>query len=63
MAGKASTRFIASQNYRRIVYSDANIRAQNEFGVSCIYCHEYFPNIKVTKESHVCRECYSLSKK
>ena len=59
MAGKASTRFTASQNYRRIVYSDANIRAKSEYGMTCIYCREYFPNIKKSISSHVCRSCYS----
>ena len=46
MAGKASTRFIQAKNYRKITYSDANIRSQVEYGVKCIYCHDYFPNEK-----------------
>jgi formylmethanofuran dehydrogenase subunit E len=59
MGGKASTRFIQSRNYRQITYSDANIRFQNEYGVSCMYCNEYFPNIKKSRDKHICKECYS----
>ena len=62
MAGKASTRFIQSKNYRQITYSDANIRSQEEYGVSCMYCDEYFPNVKKSLGNHICKKCYSSAR-
>ncbi len=62
MAGQASTRFIQSKNYRQITYSDANIRSQTEYGVSCMYCKDYFPNIKKSYGKHICKDCYSQAR-
>lgn len=59
MAGKASTRFVQSRNYRQITYSDASIRFQEEYGVTCIYCNEYFHNVKKTSSRHICKDCYT----
>ena len=62
MGGKSSTRFIQSRNYRQITYSDANIRSQNEYGVSCMYCKEYFSNIKKSYGEYICKECYEQAR-
>ena len=61
MAGKASTRFIQARNYRKITYSDANIRSRVEYGVKCIYCHDYFPNEKKKGTGFICKECYTAA--
>ena len=61
MAGKASTRFIQLQNYRKIAYDDARVRAASEHGAECMYCYEYFCNAKKSK-NYICKDCYSKSK-
>ena len=59
MAGKASTRFIQSKNYRQITYDDARVRSKEEYGVTCIYCDEYFHNVKKSSGKYICKDCYS----
>ena len=62
MAGKARTRFIQSKNYRQIVYSDAAIRSTAEYGVTCIYCNDFFSNVKKSNEKYVCKDCYTTAR-
>lgn len=58
MAGRAQARFVARGYSRSIDRSDAEHRGANEYGVDCIYCREYFCNIKKKPGSgYICRAC------
>lgn len=58
MAGKARMRFVARQNNLRFDRDSGYHRGQTDYGVDCIYCHEYFPNVKRPEfGGHVCRSC------
>ena len=58
MAGRAQARFVARTHARMIDRSDAYQRGENEYGVDCIYCGQYFANIRKPKfGGHVCKSC------
>ena len=58
MAGKAQARFMARRYARMIDRSDAEQRGEREYGVTCIYCNEYFANVRKPKfGGHVCKSC------
>jgi len=58
MAGKARMRFIARQSNLRLDRDTGHYRGQTDYGVECIYCHEYYPNVKRPEYGgHVCRSC------
>ena len=58
MAGKARMRFIARSNRLRFERDSGHYAGANLYGVECIYCHEYFPNVKKPEfGGYVCRSC------
>ncbi len=58
MAGKARMRFIARSNRLRFDRDSGHFAGENLYGVECIYCHDYFPNVKKPEfGGHVCRSC------
>lgn len=62
MAGRAQARFMARTYSRMIDRSDAYERGKNEYGVDCIYCGEYFTNVKKPDSGgYVCKSCKSKS--
>ena len=59
MAGKAQARFMQRTFARQIDRSNAYIRGKSEYGVTCIYCEEYFPNVRKGDYGYVCKQCRS----
>jgi hypothetical protein len=58
MAGKARMRYIARVSNLRLDRDTAHYRGGNDYGVECLYCNEYFPNVKKPEwGGHVCRSC------
>ncbi len=58
MAGKARMRFVARSNRLRFERDSGHYAGANLYGVECIYCHEYFPNVRKPEfGGHVCRSC------
>ena len=58
MAGKARMRYIARVNNLRLDRDTAHYRGGNDYGVECLYCNEYFPNVEKPEwGGHVCRSC------
>lgn len=58
MAGRAQARFMARTYTRMIDRSDAYERGKNEYGVECMYCNEYFSNIKKPATGgYICKCC------
>ena len=58
MAGRAQARFMARTHARMIDRSDAYERGKSEYGVDCIYCDQYFANVRKPKfGGYVCKEC------
>ena len=60
MAGRAQARFVARTYARMVDRSDAYERGKKEYGVECIYCNQYFANVrKPDFGGYVCKACKS----
>ena len=58
MAGRAQARFMQRTQNRITERSDALIRGRDEYGVECIYCENYFSNVKKPKfGGYICKSC------
>ncbi len=58
MAGKARIRFVQRFNRLRLDRDCGHYSGANLFGMSCLYCDEYFPNAKKPEwGGYVCRGC------
>ena len=58
MAGRAQARFTARTYARMVDRSDAYERGKTEYGVDCIYCGQYFANVRKPKfGGYVCEDC------
>ncbi len=58
MAARPQVRFMQRTFARQTERSDAYERGSKEYGVTCIYCNEYFTNIKKPEfGGYVCRAC------
>ena len=58
MAGRSQSRFMQRSHRRITEKSDAEVRGRNEYGVDCIYCENYFSNVKKPKfGGYICKSC------
>ena len=58
MAGRSHSRFMQRTHNRITERSDAFIRGENDYGVDCIYCEKYFPNVKKPSlGGYICKSC------
>ena len=58
--GQARTKFVRAQHTRALDRDIAAHVASAEYGMSCLYCDEYDPNVRKPKNKfggYVCRDC------
>ena len=46
MAGKARVRFVERSHRLRFDRDTSRYNGANLYGVECLYCDEYFPNVR-----------------
>ena len=58
MAGKARVRFVERSHRLRFDRDTSRYSGANLYGVECLYCNEYFPNVRKPEwGGYVCRSC------
>ena len=58
MAARPQVRFMQRTFNRQTERSDAYERGSKEYGVTCIYCDEYFSNVRKPEfGGYVCKSC------
>ena len=56
--GKARVRFVARVNRLQFDRDTGYHNGDNNYGMDCLYCHEYFPNAKRPEwGGYVCKSC------